>query len=166
MLADVEVGLILRQARVSPASPGSGPGPAGRRPGLARQLVLIERDHNRLLSHPRPSLIGRPLDQAFPGLPAIAGEQGRSRYNEGGEEWLFSYEHVDELNWTLALLSPLSQPTSAVREAGQYNLGITAVVVLLALVLIPLVIGRIAGSIRRVTEGAEAIAAGDLDQEI
>jgi HAMP domain-containing protein len=52
------------------------------------------------------------------------------------------------------------------RSAALLNAAIAAGSVLLALIILPLTIGRITGSIRRVTEGAEAIAGGDLSQRI
>ncbi len=168
LLADLEVDRLLEQAQISPILDSR---PGGKRPGLTHHLVLVERDNNRLLSHPEVSLIGWQIDWVLPdfarAFPQVKpGREGSARFQREDEEWLFTYADLEELRWTFAVLTPLSQRTAAVRRAGRLNLGITFVVVIWALILIPMVIGRLTGSIRQVTWAAEAIAAGELDQEI
>ena len=158
VLADLEVERLLQESRHA-ASFEQNEFP-----------VLIERDHDRLLSHPAPSLVGELVDRALPSFalvyPGTSAKEGTAHFKNKGEEWLVSYVNLENVRWTFALLSPLSQSTAAVRQAGLLNLGIIFAAVLLALALSPFVIGRITSSIRQLTAGAEAIAAGDLDQEI
>ena len=158
VLADLEVGRLLPESRLADSFEQN------------EYPVLIERENDRLLFHPQRSLIGQKVDQALPGFasvyPETSEKEGAEQYQEEGEEWLASYVSLKDVRWTFALLSPLSQSTAAVRRAGLINLGIIFAAVFLALVLSPFVIGRITGSIRQLTAGAEAIAAGDLDQEI
>ena len=56
--------------------------------------------------------------------------------------------------------------TAPARRTALFNFGIAVGALALIVIVVPLVIGRITASIRQVTAGAEAIAAGDLDQEI
>ena len=159
LLADVETDRLFEEAQLSQP------------PGRDGRLVILEGDQNRLLFHPQGSMIDRDLRQAMPGLAEVYsemkdGEKGWVRYTEQGKKWLASYVHIEELNWTIAMLTLPSAFTGAIRGAGVLNLAITFFSVLLMVTLITLIVGRITGSIRRVAQGAEAISNGNLDQEI
>ena len=134
-------------------------------------LILVERDGDRLLLHRQRPLIGQLLPQALPDLGLVyervkSKSSGAEQYEGAEETGLLSYLNDDELNWTFAIVSRPSDLVEPVRQAGLLNLAITFSAVLLALVCIPWVIARLTRSIRQVTAGAEAIAAGDLDQQI
>ena len=134
-------------------------------------LVLIERGEDRVLFHSQGFRIGQPVERAIPGLaPAYArieqGSEGWERYEDGPGHWLISYTNINELDWTVGILTRPSLFTDAVRRAGLINLAITIIFGVLIVVLIPLVVQRLTSAIRKVAAGAEAIAAGDLDQEI
>ncbi|NKB71609.1 MAG: response regulator [Candidatus Latescibacteria bacterium] len=134
-------------------------------------LVLVERTGDRILFHPQPALVGQPLAQGLPDLVSVyADVKGKSsgavKYDGTKETGLFSYLNDDELDWTFGIVSRPSVLVEPVRRAGLLNLAITFSAVLLALVSIPVLIARLTRSIRRVIAGAEAIAAGDLDQQI
>ena len=134
-------------------------------------MILVERDSERLLSHSQNLRIGQALQQVMPGLASVyaqikEGGEGWDRYEEGRDKWMISYVNIDALDWTVAVLTRPTLFSGSVRRAGLLNLAITFVSVLLIVVLIPLVINCLTGSISRVARGAEAIAAGDLDQQI
>ena len=158
VLVDLEVGYLLQESQLSTDFESD------------EHPLLIERDHDRLLFHRTRSLVGKKLDRGLPGFAAVypATDQGSGtvQYETEDGEWLASYVNLEDARWTFALLSPLSPATAAVRQAGLLNLGIIFAAVFVVLALSPIVIGRITASIRRVTEGAEAIAAGDLNQQI
>ena len=157
LLADLQGDHLLQNARVSQTL------------GRDEHLVVIDQSTNRLLVYPQGS--NQPIEQAMPGLAPMyprtkQGAEGFERYTERDEEWLLSYVNVEDLNWTIGVLSRLSVLTGPIRESSFRNLVITFSSILLAIVLIPLIIGRISGSIHQVAAGAEAIANGDLDQKI
>ena len=159
LLVDLEINGLLQDAAIPRTFSNN------------EQLFIVELDHQRLISHPSPSWIGQSLTTAFPGLtqvyPAAATPtQGVAHYTDEGEKWLVSYAHLADLNWSVATLSRLSVFTGPVQQTALFNLGIALAAALLALILVPLVIGRISGSIYRVAAGAQAVAAGDLNQEI
>ena len=157
--ADLEVGRLLQETRLSQISGANG------------TLIIAEGDHDRVFFHPQGVMIGWDLAQVLPGFAQAysrmkGGEEGWERYREGKEEWLASYVRIQDLNWTVAMLSLPSAFTGAIHRAGIVNLLITFSSVLLMVALVVFIVGRITGSIRQVTRGAEAISNGRLDQEI
>ena len=159
LLVDLEVSRLLREAG------------AVRRRQRSERLMLIDRGSGRFLFHPQPSLIGQNVGQAMPSLaPVYARIQedasGSERFADKDGDRLISYVNDDELNWQFAVVSPMAAFTETVRRAALFNLAVTLTSIALILALTPLVIGRIARSIRQVAEGAEAIAGGDLEQRI
>ncbi|MEW6751807.1 MAG: histidine kinase dimerization/phospho-acceptor domain-containing protein [Candidatus Latescibacterota bacterium] len=158
-VADLQVSQILGDARLS------------RRPDPGETLVLVDREHDRLLYHPQTGLVGRTLAEALPGLSPVVERMrqqhaGRGRYRQGEETWLVAQQDLTGPAWSLAALGATSQATAPVRRAGLYNLGITLAALVLALLLLPATVRRVTSSVRRVAKGAAAIAAGQLDQEI
>ena len=158
LVADLQV-VDLIDAAVEAGTPQAGEYP-----------IVVEKDFHRLLFHPESTRIGQAVSHALPEMTDAYARMheglGSLRYNAGERQWLVSYVNVEMAPWTIAVLSPLSDATMAVRRAGLINLGIAFAAALLALVLIPVVIGRITEPIRQVTEGAEAIAAGHLEHRI
>jgi signal transduction histidine kinase/CheY-like chemotaxis protein/HAMP domain-containing protein len=134
-------------------------------------LALVDPASGLILSHPRRSLIGQPLtaiasDMEGISLSASTDTLGSRRLEAYGEPWLVVWNTPADSPWSVVHLTRLNAFTGPVREAGLLNLGITLASILLAVILLPFTVGRIAAALRRVTEGAEAIAAGDLDQQI
>ena len=158
LVADLAVDQVLSASGLSPNS------------ARDEDIAIIARDHDRIIFHSRTTISGRLLDQVLPGLAAsysaMREPSGFVTYVSRDEERLAAYVNLDAVDWTTVAVSRPAQFTDPVEKAGLVNLLITSAAVVAALLLVPLVIGRIAGSIRRVTEGAEAIAAGDLDQQI
>jgi signal transduction histidine kinase/CheY-like chemotaxis protein/HAMP domain-containing protein len=135
------------------------------------QLVVIDRVDGRILHHSRGSLVGQTLEQALPPLAAINGkiqksDRGSEIFTDRSGDRLISFVNDDTLGWTFAVVSPAGMFTGAVKRVSLFNLGIALAAGLLILILVPLTVGRITRSIRQVAEGAEAIAAGDLEQRI
>ena len=159
LVADMEVEQLFQKAGIA------------RKLRRRERLVLIDSDRDRILFHPTSSLVGQAVDQA---LPFFASAYARIKRQASGSESftaedgdrLVSFVNDDRLNWIFAVFSPTEIFTGAVRRSGLINLFVTFSAALLALILIPLTIDRVTASIRRLTEGAEAIAGGDLDQEI
>ena len=159
LLADLEVSQLLREAG------------AVRRWQRNERLLLIDRASGRFLFHPQPSLIGQIVEQAMPSFAPVYTRireeaSGSERFADSDGERLISYVNDDDLNWQFAVVSPMAAFTETVRRTALFNLVVALTSILLILALTPLVIGRITRSIRQVAEGAEAIAAGDLEQRI
>ena len=171
VVADVEVNSLLEQKIGHPAFVGTGRKSAhGRGPGSPRIIIVSQEDQIVVFHHER-SRAGKPLELVSPGLASlyentISRGTGTASYTEGGAKRFASFSNHEQYGWTVVALSTPTQFTAPAERAGILNLSIALAAVLLALILVPLVIGRVTASIRRVTEGAEAIAAGDLDQQI
>ena len=143
--------------------------PIGQRTLPRASAILFERAEGRILYHPEAHLIGEHIDQTvsqggelFAQILQDSTGQARDRLNEH----LLSYVDLDRAHWTVGIFTHVMAHTVPARRAGLINLGIALGCALLILILTPLVVGRVTRSIHRVTEGAEAIAAGDLDQQI
>ncbi|MEW6752505.1 MAG: response regulator [Candidatus Latescibacterota bacterium] len=161
VVADLEVKRLLESTRFSRAAdPGE-------------HLLLFDRRRERLLSE-ASSVLAAIAQQRGWTLAAVASlcrdlkETGRAsgRYQDSGETWIASCQDVPGTELTVALLGASERFTAPVRRARLISLGITLAVGLLAMVLVPLTVGRITRSIRRVADGARAIAAGNLEQRI
>ena len=158
LVADVQLARLLAD---SPFSQPAGP---------EEYLALLERDTGRLLYHPDPAVRGQVVASVVPGLAAAdlaaAGNaSGELRVEADNAEWLVSYVHADKVGWTTTSIVNTGRFTGAPREAGLRNLAITAGAAVLALGLLLLTVGRITRSIRRVTEGAEALAADVFSEQ-
>jgi len=134
-------------------------------------LLIAERQHNRLVFFPKEYRLGQPVHLFLPALGPVLerlkqATDGWDRFNDGELDWLVSYANSATLDWSFVILSEPATFIAPVRKAGLFNLAITFAAVLLALILIPWTINRITRSIRQITQGAEAIAAGHLDQHI
>jgi HAMP domain-containing protein len=173
VIADIEVNSLLEQKIGHPALIGTGRSGApahGAGSGTPR-IAIISHEDQTFVFYPDTSRVGRPLERVLPGLAAryektVRHDKGSTSYFEGDEKRLASFANHEQFGWTLVALSNPSHFTAPAERAGFINLAISFAAVLLALILVPFVVGRVTASIRRVTEGAEAIAAGDLDQEI
>jgi signal transduction histidine kinase len=83
-----------------------------------------------------------------------------------GDQWLAVFQRVASLDLGLATSRNWSAATADLRRAGWMSLALAVLVGILTALLLTMVVRRTARSIERVTEGAVAIAAGNLDQRI
>ena len=185
IVAEIEVARFLREAGLADADLGED-----------QLALIVGRDQGRLVFHPEKSLVGIPVEDALSDFARLYDEirfnEGSKRWDDQGkplttiqtvnvdrpsENWwhwyeddegeaLATYVNLDAPSWTIALLSRASKATETVRSTAILNLAITFGVLLVVLIVFSLVIGRVTASIRLVAEGAEAIASGDLDQQI
>ena len=134
------------------------------------RIIAIARGQRLVVHDSRESTASQALESAFPELAEqydeMASPLGNAWYDAGDERRMATFVNLDDPDWTVAVLSRPDRFVAPVRDAGYINLGIGLGAIVLALILVPVVIGRVTASIRQVTEGAEAIAAGDLDQQI
>ncbi len=159
VLTDVEVEHFLRDTELSPD------------PKRKELLAILGRDVQKVVAHPQSAAVGHPFRSVFPQIEIAFSEianqsRGWTRYEEADGVSLVTYVNLDEVPWTLVAVNPRTVFTARVEQAAFINLGIILAAAILALILIPVIIGRVTTSIRRVAAGAEALADGDLDHEI
>ena len=153
VVADVEVNGLLEQKIGHPAIVGAWRGSAhGRGPGSPRIIIISQEDQIVVFHHDR-SRAGKHLELVSPGLASVYENTmrrgtGTASYTEGGEKRFASFSNHEQYGWTVVALSTPSQFTAPAERAGTLNLAIALAAVLLALILVPLVVGRVTASIR------------------
>ena len=120
-------------------------------------LYVVDDATGRFVHHPQRSLVGEYVEAGLPGLSRNPGEDHAATTTVAGRELYVGAGSAPGGLTVLVTVDPEPRVAPA-RDAALRNVGIAAVAVLLALIILPLTIGRITHSIRRVTEGAEAIA--------
>ena len=136
--------------------------------GEGHTLYLVDRATGRFVYHPQKRLVGEPADVVLSGLPTA----GVTVVDTGASSMTVTvsdrelFVGAGAVPGNLAVLVTLDpEPRVApTRHVALVNAAIAAGSVLLALIVLPLTIGRITGAIRRVAEGATAISMGDLSQ--
>ena len=133
------------------------------------RAMVLARDSDRILSHANPQLLGAEWKNAYGDLgldvAALSGSGTRTCQLEG-EEWLLSYAEIPRPRWLVATLTQPGLITSTLRLSGKVNLVFGLALSLILATAVIVLVGRISASLRQLTEGAEAIAAGDLGQRI
>ena len=159
LLADIEIGRLLQDTGFDRAFSPS------------EYLAMLEGPSGRVLYHPAGGMAGRALDTLVPGLDAkrlaaTDGSAGSLSWATDQGEWVLAYVHQAEPPWIVAAINDATLFTGPVRAAAARNLAVAVGSAAAALLLLLWTATRIGRSIRRVAEGAEAIASGDLDQQI
>jgi signal transduction histidine kinase/DNA-binding response OmpR family regulator/HAMP domain-containing protein len=131
-------------------------------------LYLVDPTTGRFVYHANPSMVGEQVHAGVPGLEAAMPDADHEMPEDvtvaGQQLFVAAVPAPGDL---IALVTIDPEPrVGPARATALRNVAIAAGSILLALIILPLTIGRLAGAIRRVTVGAEAIAAGDLDQRI
>lgn len=137
----------------------------------ASSIVLVDRT-GRIVYHTNNALKFQPVSSSLPSFKpvsdAMASQPEGSAYYRmtNGDQWLAVFTRAASLDLGLATSRNWSEATVNLRRAGWMSLGLAVIVGILTALLLTLVVRRTARSIERVTEGAVAIAAGNLDQRI
>ena len=134
------------------------------------ELILVSEDE-MIVHHPQRHLRGTTLAEVDAALAQLhrniaSRADGSVWYGSGDGRRVVAYANIEAAGLTVLVVSDPRPLTAPVKRTASYNLALAIGAVVLMLILVPVVIGRITASIRKVTAGAEAIAAGDLDQEI
>jgi signal transduction histidine kinase len=135
------------------------------------RVVIVDRA-GRIIYSTNYAVKLQPVTSAMPTFKPVADamaarEEGYTYYpGNDGDQLLAAYRRFPQLDLSLATSRNYSTATSGLRRAGWICLGLSLLVGLLAALLLTMVVRRTARSIERVTEGAVAIAAGNLDQRI
>ncbi|MBC7911016.1 MAG: HAMP domain-containing protein [Pyrinomonadaceae bacterium] len=96
----------------------------------------------------------------------MSGESGWKFYQAENARWLVVYRPVSALGLSVAVAGNHTNAVKGVQRLGWICLILSTLFGLVTAVVLTGVVGRMARSIERVTEGAVAIAGGKLDQRI
>jgi signal transduction histidine kinase len=137
-----------------------------------QRLILILDGAGNILHHSNPALKFQHVSVAMPGFKAvadqmIAGRSGHDFYTSAEHtDWLTSYRPIQSLGLRLATAGNYSGAVGGLQRTGWLSLILSALAGLATALLLTMVVRRTTRSIERVTEGAVAIAAGNLEQRI
>jgi signal transduction histidine kinase len=95
-----------------------------------------------------------------------SGVGGWAFYDSAGSRWLAVYRPVAPMDVSLAVAGNYSTAVGSLQRRGWINLILAGLIGILTGIALSVAAGRTARSIERVTDGAVAIAGGQLDQRI
>jgi signal transduction histidine kinase len=138
--------------------------------GAERTILALDPKGNTIY-HSNPALRYQPVSSAMPTFNAVADlmlktEGGSAFYDATGSRWLVVYRRLAQADASLAVAGNYSTAVGSLRSRGFVSLVLALLIGILTAVILSVVVGRTARSIERVTEGAVAIAGGQLDQRI
>ncbi|MFN2453268.1 MAG: ATP-binding protein [Pyrinomonadaceae bacterium] len=178
LVADLKFDSLLRQQTIddaasdtaqTSATPSSS---AGKSLMSAPRLLIVLDEQGQIVYHTNDALKHQAIASAMPFFRSIA-EAMRAKvsgsgffYSPEGKRWLAAYRPVPMLGVSLAVAEDYSAATASLRRAFWLSLLFGTLVALIAASLLSRFVGRTKGSIERVTEGALAMAEGDLDRRI
>lgn len=141
-------------------------------PVTNRRMVLALHSSGLIFYHSNAALHYQPVASAMPNFKGVAeammrGEMGEQFFEASdGDRWLVSYRPLGALDLSVAAAEDYTKAVSDVRRTFIFSLAASITVGLLLAAILTLIVGRTARSIERVTEGAVAIAGGNLDERI
>jgi signal transduction histidine kinase len=140
--------------------------------GLSPHLIVALNRDGQIVYHSNEMLNRQSVLSVMPSFKVIgeammAGQSGSQYYDSAdGDHWLAVYHPIEPLDISVAAASDESAALRGLRNAGLTSLLLSALIGIVAAVLLAQFTSRTARSIERVTEGAVAIAGGKLDQRI
>ena len=141
-------------------------------PASPRLALMIDTE-GRIVYHTNNALKYQPVTTAMPSSfstvsKSMRAAQSGSGYYDSmeGERWLAVYQPVPPLNLSVAVAGNDSAVVSGLRWMGWLSVGLTVLLGILVAGLLLLTLSRTTRSIQRVTEGAVAIAGGNLNDHI
>ncbi len=169
LVVDLKLDALLDEAAGtvagSEAARDSGPQPA-------RVVLILDRDGNAVY-HSNDALKYQPVTTAMPAsfkpiADAMSKGQGGWQFFTApeGDEWAAAYQTLAPLDVSIAVALDYTAAVAGQSRSGWLVVGLIALIGLAAAGLLWLYLRRQAGSIRRITEGAVAIAGGKLDERI
>jgi signal transduction histidine kinase len=172
LVTDLKVdALFSRSAGSLAESPGAAaPGTQTDETSAQRVIVALDPKGN-IIYHSNATLCYQPVGSAMPAFNAVADrmlktEGGSTFYDATGSRWLVVYRRLASTDASLAVAGNYSLATGSLRRRGFISLALALLIGILTAIILSVVVGRTARSIERVTEGAVAIAGGQLDQRI
>jgi signal transduction histidine kinase len=169
LVVDLKLDRVLKDS-ASDVADTEAEAPPGATRSLAR-VVVIDRT-GRVVYDTNDAHKFQPVASALPWFKPVADAmtaqaEGSTYYRAtGGDHWLAVFRRIPSLDLSLATSRNYSLAVVNLRRVGWLSFALAALVGLLTALLLTMVVRRTARSIERVTEGAVAIAAGNLDQRI
>ena len=139
--------------------------------GIAGQVMVVDK-RGELIYHTDRKKINQNLQAAMPSLepvlaPMLSLKKGTARYKlEDDEAWIISYAPLKKVQWSVAVASPIKPFIQSTEQAGLIGVIVTLGISVLLLFLISRFSRKFVRDLSEVTEGARALAAGDLDRKI
>jgi signal transduction histidine kinase len=139
--------------------------------GSANQAVMVDRS-GQLIYHTDRKKINLNLHTAMPHLGSaiarvLSMQQGTVSYvDEAKKAWILSYTPAVKKRWSVGVASPVEPFIRSTKRAGLTGIGITLGFSVLILLLINRLSKSFVRDLSEVTEGARAIAAGELERRI
>ncbi|MFQ6112953.1 MAG: ATP-binding protein [bacterium] len=139
--------------------------------GFASQTMIVDKS-GQLVYHSQRNKVNQTISVALPGLSHVidrilAFEEFTSEYQDDrGEKWVISYASVSAVPWSIGVASPVQPFIRSTRQAGIMGIALTLAACLILLYLINLFSKKFVRDIAEVTEGARALAAGDLERQL
>ncbi|HEX8560613.1 MAG TPA: ATP-binding protein [Pyrinomonadaceae bacterium] len=176
VVAEIRLGDVAREACETAQAGAARPGVAADEPtraGAARRIVIaLDNANDAIVYHTNDALKHQTASSAMPFFAATAarmraGESGHDFYDApGGGRRLAAFRQAEGLGLSLAASEDYAAALAPVRRAALVGGGLSLLAALTAAALLSYIAGRETRGIGRVTRGASAIAAGDLDQRI
>ncbi|MGH7598431.1 MAG: HAMP domain-containing protein, partial [bacterium] len=139
--------------------------------GVESRVMLVDKNGD-LIYHPDRKKLNQNIRAALPYLghvidPILRLKKGTAGYHdENHEAWIISYTPVKTVQWITGVASPVAPFIQSTERAGLMGIAITLSVAGLLLFLINRLSRRLVRDLSEVTEGAKAIAAGDLNRQL
>jgi signal transduction histidine kinase len=141
-------------------------------PSSSRVVVMLDRKgeavyHSNATLKYQLAMTGMP-PSFQPVVNAMAqGQTGWQFYkSSGGDDLLAAYQPLAQLDLSIAVAGNYTAAVRPLSRWGWLSIGLIALIGLATIVLLLLYLRRMAHNIKRVTEGAVAIAGGRLDERI
>jgi signal transduction histidine kinase len=175
LVAELKLEPLLQEAvRASHAAvpPANAPLPAGSTAQSAHLLVVLDRT-GQIVHHTNHGLIYQPANAAMSYFDAFAramqaGRSGTDFYTDPADRmrWLASYRPVAGTDLSVASAGNYTRAVASLNRNGLTTLALALSIAGAAAIFVYAVATRAARRIKRVTEAAAAIGAGDLNQRI
>ena len=176
LVVDLKLGALLKEAASSlntlSQSPASSATARTTEPTSSSRLVIVLDRTGRIVYHTNDALLYQSALSAAPSFKQVAGammagESGWKFYDSpDGTRWLAAYRPIAPLELSVAAAGDHTASVRSLRRTGWLVIILSALVGLATAILLIRVVRHTALSIERVTEGAVAIAGGNLDQRI
>lgn len=172
LVTDMKVdALFSRSAGSLAEAPGAAAPGTGTDETTAQRVIVALDPKGNIIYHSNVAFGYQPVSSAMPTFNAVADrmlktEGGSTFYDATGSRWLVVYRRLASTDASLAVAGNYSLAVGSLRRRGFVSLALALLIGILTAIILSVVVGRTARSIERVTEGAVAIAGGQLDQRI
>jgi signal transduction histidine kinase len=170
LIVDLKLDTLLNDAAGNVAASSSVRASESSSP--PRLIVMLDRTGNAIY-HSNDALKYQPvMSRMQPSFKPImdAMVEGRSGWQfyeaAGGNDWIAAYQPLAPLDLSIVVAGDYTAAVRPLSGWGWLSIGLIALIGLVTVVLLLLYLRRMAHNIKRVTEGAVAIAGGKLDERI